>query len=604
MHNRSIPEGAEAGEPRAVARAIAEEGEALIGARRFEDALAHFDRALALDPADLEVHARRGDALRDLGRLEEAVAGYDRALALRPRLPAVLVNRGVALAGLGRSEQALASYDRALAIKPDFAEAHNNRGNALNALERPKDALAAFDRALALEPDFLQALNNRGSVLAALERHGEALASYDRALALEPDFVEAHNNRANALRALKRYDEALAAIERALALKPDFPEARINRGMALQYLDRFEEAIAAYDQAIAMNPGAFEAFNAKGGALHALRRNREAIACYARATAIKPDCASAHWNEALSHLRLGDFATGLRKYEWRWRFGNLRMQQRNCPQPRWLGQGSLFGKTILVYAEQGLGDAIQFARYLPNFAVMGAGAVFEVLPPLEGLFPGDAEFGRIIVRGETPPPFDCHCPLLSLPLAFGTTLGSIPAKVPYLAAPRDRLARWRRRLGPAPRRRIGLVWSGNPDHDNDRNRSIALARFRPLLSVAGLEFVSLVKDLKRGDAQTLRALGEVVPLGREFRDFADTAAAVSLLDLVISVDTAVAHLAGALAKPVWILLPYSADWRWLLDRDDSPWYPTARLFRQAAIGDWDGVLERVRHELARFANAK
>ena len=498
------------------------------------------------------------------GRLEEAERHYRKALEADPDQPDALHLLGLIAHQFGKNELAAQLIARALAIKPANPEALVNLGNAQQALERRDEALASYDGALALRPDYAMAWSNRATVLQALKRYDEALASYDKALAIKPGYAEALRNRGVALHQLRRYDEALASYDEALASKPDYVEALSNRGLTLQ----------------------------------ALKRHDEALASYGKALAIDPMLAEAHANEGLLRLLLGDFELGWKQYQWRWKgafFSSA--SSRSFPQPLWLGKQDIEGKTLLVHAEQGLGDTLQFVRYAPELAGRGATVVLEVQPALKALLANSFGACRVLSEGEPLPDFDLHCPFLSLPLAFDTRLDGIPAQVPYLAAPAAAIEKWGHRLGRTDAPKIGIVWSGRSTHANDANRSIALSRLIPLAS-SGARLVSLQNEVRAEDASALAASPETLHFGAELEDFSDTAALVSLLDLVVSVDTSVAHLAGALGKPVWILLPFAPDWRWLLDREDSPWYPTARLFRQPRIGDWDSVLDRVGRELA------
>ena len=396
------------------------------------------------------------------------------------------------------------------------------------------------------------------SVIAAHRGQHEASAEMaTRALALDPRHVDVLCNRGAALRNLGRHEEALADYERALAVSPMHAAAHNNRGVALAALNRFEEAEASYDRALAINA--------------------------------KDD--RARFNRALARLVRGDLPRGLADFESRWMGSDTQAGPRAFAVPQWTGREPLAGRTILLHAEQGLGDAIQFARYVPRVAQKGATVLLEVhgaLAPLLAQLPGVA---RTIARGDALPPFDLHCPLMSLALAFGTTLESIPREVPYLHAPPEHVERWSARLGERKRPRVGLAWSGSTTLRNDRNRSIALADFDRLRALP-FEFYSLQKEVRPGDAVALASGPAIAHFGDELADFRDTAALVSLMDLVVSVDTAVAHLAGALSRPVWLLVPWSPDWRWLLGRDDSPWYPTMRLWRQARPGDWAEVLGR------------
>jgi tetratricopeptide (TPR) repeat protein len=534
--------------------------------------------------------------LHRAGRLAEAEQFYAAILAADPRHFDALHLLGLLRHQQGHSLDALRVIAAALNTNPKSVDALSNYGIVLAALNHHDAALESFDKALALARDHVHVLNNRGLTLAALGRRAEALASWDEALAIDPNHVEALHNLGNTLQELRRHDDALAAYARALAIRPDHVGILNDCGGSLAALGRLEAAVNCYDRALAVNPNLTEVHINRGNTLADLHRFPEALASYAEAAASRPDCAEASWSESVVRLRLGQLGKGWRGYEWRWRKTDWVQRRRDFAAPLWLGEEPLAGRTILLHGEQGLGDTLQFVRYAPLVAGWGGKVVLEVQPPLKQLLATVAGITRIVSRGETLPAFDLHCPLMSLPLAFGTELHTIPADIPYIRIPQDRLAKWRRRLAQKTVRRIGIVWAGSELHINDHNRSIALERFASVLSIPGVEFVNLQKEARAEQAAVLRA-GNVLQIGDELRDFADTAAVVSLLDLIISVDTSVAHLAGALGRPVWVLLPFSPDFRWLLERDDSPWYPTARLFRQPRVGDWDSVLERVRRAL-------
>jgi tetratricopeptide (TPR) repeat protein len=581
------------------AGALCNRGVTLHELMRLDEALASYDRALAMRPDYAEALFNRGVTLQELKRFEEALASYDRAIALQPDQPDAFNNRGNALRQLKRFDEALASYDQALALTPDYFDALNNRGVTLHELKRFPEALASYDRALALRPDHAGALNNRGITLHELKRFDEALASYDRALAFRPNQAEAFSNRGNVLRQLKQFDEALASYDQAIALKPDYFDALNNRGVTLHELNRFPEALASYDRALALRPDHLPALTNRGFALHQLRQLDEALVCYDNALALNPSHANGHFYKAQLLLLKGDYDAGWREYEWRWRRWNeenLTLFKRDFSQPLWLGETAIEGKTILLHAEQGSGDTIQFCRYAPLVAGRGARVLLEAPLQLKDLMASLAGVAEIVAGQDTPPHFDLHCPLLSLPLALGTRVDSIPAQVPYFTVPPESLRRWTSAVGPKRNLRIGLVWSGSSGHKGDANRSISLRSLLPLADL-NAEFVSLQKEVRGDDATALKEQGDIVHFGDELNTFADTAAIITNLDLVISVDTSVAHLAGALAKPVWVLLPFLPDFRWLLDREDSPWYPTARLFRQQAPGDWSSVISRVVVEL-------
>jgi hypothetical protein len=342
--------------------------------------------------------------------------------------------------------------------------------------------------------------------------------------------------------------------------------------------------LACYDRTIALKPDYAQAYGNRGTCLEAMMRPDDAMSSYRDALAVSPDDAQAHWNLAVNRLRAGDFKTGWIESEWRWKCGALGLGQREFARPLWLGVEPIEGKTLLLHSDQGLGDALHFCRYAALVAARGARVILEIDPPLRELASSLEGVSEFVAKGEAPPDFDYHCPLGSLPLAFDTTLDTIPATVPYLSVGKN--ARdWQARLGTRKLLRIGLVWSGNPNHANDHKRSIALETLLPLSKVEA-QFVSLQKDLRPGDAAILRERSDIVDVGPELESFSDTAALLQHLDLLISVDTSIAHLAGALGRPVWVFLPYLPDWRWLLDREDSPWYPTARLFRQTEAATW------------------
>jgi len=579
--------------------ALNNRGNAFQQLQRFGDALASYDRALSVRPDYVEALTNRGVTLNALKRYDEALASYDRAIAIRADFAEAHSNRGNVLSALNRSEEALASFDRAIALRPDYADAHYNRGNTLHELERFAEALESHNRALAARPDYTDALTNRGATLHVLKRYGEALVSLDSSLALNPDNADALINRGATLNTLKRFDEALNDYERALSLSPDNAEALLNQGVTLHEIGRYEEALASYDGALMQRPDDAEALTNRGASLHSLRRFDEALTSYRRALTLEPDYGQAHFNESLCRLVQGDFG-GFGKYEWRWETDQLRDGKQNFTQPLWTGAIDLAGKTILLHAEQGFGDTIQFCRYAPLVAQRAARVILEVPEPLReliGSLPGGVQ---IVSRDGTLPDFDVHCPLLSLPYMLGIELSTIPSQVPYLHAPPQAAALWNDRLGATKRPRIGIAWSGNRAYKNDRNRSIALKALLPILG-CDATYVSVQRDIEPADADFLR--DRAIPhFGDELKNFADTAALISNVDLVISVDTGVAHLAGALAKPVWILLPFVPDWRWMLDRGDSPWYPTVRLFRQDESRAWDSVIARADAALRRHLN--
>ena len=462
-------------------------------------------------------------------------------------------NLGVACKGQGKLDEAVAAYRRALELQLDFADAHYNLGRALQDQGQADQAAACYRRALQLKPDYAEAYNNLGNVWNEQGKLDQAIACYHRALQLKPDFAQAHNNLGNALKGQGKPDQALAHYQRALQLQPDFAEACNNLGAAFRELGKLAEAVASYRQALQL----------------------------------KPDYAEAHANLATAWLLAGDWRQGWPEYQWRWRTKDC--TPRHFPQPVWDG-ATLAGKTILLYAEQGLGDTIQFVRYAPLVKQFGGTVVLECQPPLRGLLEGSPGIDRLIGRGDDLPPFDVHASLLSLPGILQTTLQTIPAKIPYLSSRAPLVQQWRNRLHELDGFKIGISWQGNPNFGGDRLRSIPLRCFAPLAGIAGVRLLSLQKAAGSEQVAEVRDLFPVLDLAgeldRQTGPFLDTAAVMQNLDLVIASDSAAVHLAGALGVPVWVALPLAPDWRWLLDRDDSPWYPTMRSFGSAgrAIG--------------------
>ena len=527
----------------------------------------------------------------------EATQLCEAVLRADPRHLDALSMIGVLALQSGNAQAAVDYFTRATEVAPDFADAFYNRGVAQGELKRWDDALESYARAIALAPDNARVHNNRGNVLQKMQRWSEALASYERALKLRPDYVEALVNRGAVLRELRRWDEAVANYRKALQLRPDYPEGFSNLGLALKEMNRWEEALAACDRALQLRPAYPEAHNNRGFVLHDLRHWDEALASYQRSIDARPDYAEPRWNMSLLHLLRGDYARGWDLFEWRWKTEDIAPQFRAFAQPLWLGSEDIAGKTVLVHAEQGLGDTIQYARYVHEVVARGAKVVFETPAALKALMTSSFPSARVIARNAPAGEFEFQVPLASLPLAFGTTVETIPARVPYLAVDDERQRQWNGRLGPRTKPRIGIAWAGNPAQRNDHNRSMAFRHFAPLLEM-DLEFHCLQKDLRPSDGEALARFPTLARWDEELRDFADTAALANALDLVISVDTSIAHLAGALGRPTWILLTLMADYRYFLDRDDSPWYPTARLFRQSKVGEWDAVIERVRLALS------
>jgi tetratricopeptide (TPR) repeat protein len=533
-----------------------------------------------------------GVNLQRQGRLAEAEKVYARILKTLPDQFETLQLMAELKMARGKPGEAFRHMAAAVAARPASADAHLHLGHVLRALKRDADALASFDTALALAPGHVDALGYRGDVLLALRRPAEALDCFERILAASPEHAEARAERGVALAALGRHVEALGDFDAAVAAAAPNPIVSYNRGLALAAIGRSAEAVDAYDRTLALIPNHVGAWSSRGVSLQALNRHADAIASFDRALALAPDFADAHFNKSLALLAIGDYAAGQTEYEWRWKRSGSGTARQNFGRPMWLGESPIKGKTILLHAEQGLGDTIQLARYASLLARAGADVVLEVHPGLEPLLARLDGCRAVIARGEPRPAFDVHCPLGSLPLALKTAPSTVPADIPYLAADPERVSRWRARLAAFGGPRVALVWAGNAAHANDRNRSLPLATLAGLWAAAGPRIVSLQRDLRPGDAEVL-ARSPVLHLGDELADFDDTAAVLALCDVVIAVDTSVAHLAGALGRPLWVLLPFSADWRWTAYGESSPWYPAARLYRQPQPGDWHSVVARV-----------
>ena len=564
----------------------------------------HIGRAIASNSANPSFYCNLGLILSQLGRPAEAEANLRTALRLRPEFPEALNSLGIALYALGRRGEAEASYRQALRLKPDFADAWNNLGIAAASQVRPAEAEASYREALRLNPAFADAHANLGIVLAAQDRPAEAEASYRQALRLRPEFPAALTNLGATLTVLGRAAEAEACFREVVRLRPGFAEAHSNLAVALCDLRRHGEAQASAREAVRLDPDYADAHCNLGMALFDLCRLDEAEASYRRALSLNPALPQAHMNLSSALLISGRFEEGWSEHEWRWKTRNMASGLRDFPVPLWGGE-PIGGRTILLHAEQGLGDTLQFCRYAPLIEP-GAGVILEVQAPLARLVSRMPGVAQVVVRGQALPPFDLHCPLLSLPRAFRTTLATIPGD-PYLVADPGEAASWRGRLAGLPGLKIGLVWAGEPRTGApelaaiDARRSMALATLAPLAEVSAVSFVSLQKGKPAAQAADPPTGMTLTDFTADLHDFADTAALIENLDLVISVDTSVAHLAGAMGKPVWLLNRFDTCWRWLLDRDDSPWYPSLRQFRQPTPGDWPSVIEGVRDALHRLA---
>jgi tetratricopeptide (TPR) repeat protein len=575
---------------------------------RMKDGGELLDRVFHLDPNYQPALSTLGDALAVKGEHEAAVAVFTQAIALRS-LDAGLHSRlGVALSELSRFAEAEAAYRRALALDPDLIQTVFNLATSLARQGRLMEAEQTYRAVIERDPHHNGAWINLGNLLADQGRPREAVAAYCSALRDEPSAcdssaVAALTNLAGCLCELGELDEAMDACQRALSLDGRYAPAYINLGMILDARGEFDDAVTAHQRAVAADPAYAKGHANLAVALRNIGALDQALAASHRAVALSPDDPLIRFNHAHTLLLNGDLASGFGEFRWAKRCKDWSDGYPAFVEAEWQGE-PLARRTLLLYADAGLGDTLQFVRYLPMVAEKGGSIVLQVQPSLVPLLQANTKVS-VVARGEPLPRFDLHLPLIGLPRVFATTLGNIPATMPYLHPDAAKLTQWRRALGQETSVKVGVVWAGNPRHRGDRLRSLAAESLLHRLLMPGVRLYSLQKDLRPADASAVAAVGgDIVDLAPQLIDFSDTAAAIAALDLVISVDTSVAHLAGALGLPVWVLLPHPLDWRWLRDREDTPWYPSMRLFRQRAPRAWDDVIARVSAELARIVRGQ
>ncbi len=572
-------------------------GNALKEQGKLKEAIICYKEAIELNPINADLYCNLGNTFKEHGNFAEAIECYRKASELDPKNTGFHCNLGAAFQESGALEEAILSYKEAVKLDPDYAMAFSNLGSALQESGKPEEAITSYERAIELNPDYTEAHNNLGTSLLERGKPEEAITCHKRAIELNPDCAEAHNNLGTALMEQGNFDSAITSYKRALLLKPEYAEAHNNLGTALMAQNKFDAAIISHKKAIELKPDYAEAYNNLGTVHDGTGKHEEAIGNYMQAIELKPDYVQAHLNLSFALLLTKNFKKGLQEYEWR-----LRLKRRTPEtnqKPMWDGS-SLNGKSILVYTEQGVGDSIQFARYLPMIKAQGGNVIFECHNSLLRLLKNCTGIDKIIESSSNIVPgvqFDFHIPLLSLPGLFGTNMDSIPQNLSYIKPDPVLASQWRSKFDHDNNLKIGIVWAGNPEHINDHNRSCSLNDFAHLTSIQELTFYSLQKGLASAEANNHPNGIKIVNLDNELSDFADTAAAIDNLDLIIAVDTAVAHLAGAIDKPVWTLLPFVPDWRWMHERDDSPWYPSMRLFRQTQLNDWAEVFDQVKTAL-------
>ena len=533
----------------------------------------------------------------------DAASAFKRVTELNPTYADGFNNLGVTLKDQGKLDEAIAAYNKALSIKPDYAEAYNNMGNALKDQGKLDEAIAAYNKALSIKPDYAEAYNNMGNALKDQGKLDEAIAAYNKALSIKPDYAEAYNNMGNALKDQGKLDEAIAAYNKALSIKPDYAEAYNNMGNALKDQGKLDEAIAAYNKALSIKPDYADAYNNMGNALQDQGKLDEAIAAYNKALSIKPEYANAYCNKSYSHLLMGDFDEGWDLYEWR-----TQTKEKKARKARehlsWDGTKNISGKRFVVYEEQGLGDKIQFCRYLPLLVQENAFVTFQVTSALHSLL-GTLDSNIILTNGlPSEDQIDFEVPLMSLPYLFKTEPKTIPASIPYLYADEAKVKLWAERLH-KDNFKIGICWQGSKTKV-DVGRSFPLSLFEKISRISDVELISLHKGL--GEDQVSDVNFNLTSFDGNFDTgtdaFIDTAAIMANCDLIITSDTAVAHLAGALGRPTWVALKYIPDWRWMLNRSDNQWYPTMTLYRQKITGDWASVFDAINQDLLLLIDQK
>jgi len=573
---------------------------------KLKDAEIIFVNIIKNEPGNVEALFRLGTLKYQQGDKESSIKLLSETVRLKPDYPEAFVNLGNAFLVTAQFDNAVMNYSRAIELNPHIPEAFNNRGVAFRKTNRLNEAVDSFRKAIELNPGYVSAFNNLGAALKDLREFAAAESAIKKALSLKPDHAEAYNNLGVVLRNSGRFDEAGENLLKAVSIKPDYTEAYNNLGTLYRDTGRHDDAINSYTKALELRPGYIEALNNFGIALRDQGKLDEALEKYDTALSLMPDNLEVRWNKSLTLLLKGDYLNGWKYYETRLLKNSA--NRRRFTRPRW--DGTRFdGKTIFVYAEQGYGDTFQFIRFLPQVKALGGKVIFECQKGLTSLLQRCAGIDEIVERSDNNQPgveFDIHVPLMSLPGVLGCTLENLPEKTPYILPDSDLVEQWQSYLNSAIQNRgkspdkifkIGIVWSGNPTHENDRNRSCPFEYFDQLRNIEGVVLVSLQKGDTSVQIKKLPDNNNILNIDKDLKSFHDTAAVIANLDLVISVDTSVAHLAAASGRKTGIILPHAPDWRWLLNREDSPWYPAMKLFRQSIPGDWKGVFKRINEHL-------
>ncbi|MBD2179888.1 tetratricopeptide repeat protein [Planktothrix sp. FACHB-1355] len=583
---------------------LLKQAEEYLNQDKYDEAIALYEQCIEAAPNVKSNYWQLGLALLLAGREEEAQACWFSVLfegepeeieRLTKELLDILQIEGIKYLETGKYEQAEKIYFQFVEQDPKNPIAYKNLGNVLYSQGKLEEAIAYYQEGIELEPNDAITYYHLGNAFHQLNRLEEAIAHYQQSLAISPKSPTVLNNLGNSLQRKGKFEEAIACYQQSITLDSNNALTYNNLGSVFNSQGKMEEALACFQQGLNLEPDNVESYNNLAVSYQKHRQYEKALECCDRAIEIKPNYADAHWNRALILLRLGDYERGFIEYEWRWQ--RKENQPRFLPKPIWDGS-NIEGKTILLQAEQGIGDLIQFIRYVPLLVKLGACIIVESHQQLVRLLRNVEGIDKVVAIGETLPEFDVYIPLLSVPRILGTTLETIPATIPYIAPLKE--VRFPLDDSDESYLKVGIVWAGNPKHLDDRKRSTSLQQFLPIFNISHITFYSLQKGPKAAEISEISLPINLVDLNSKINDFADTAAVIAQLDLVITVDTAVAHLAGAMGKPVWVLLCYNPDWRWMIDREDTPWYPSVRLFRQNRSGDWQEVLERVAQTLTEF----
>jgi len=567
-----------------------------------DSAIKYIERELHLNPLSAEAYNNLGLVMRGKGNLNDAISLFKKAIELKPYFANAYYNLGLTYQDMKEYDKAIYNYERAIKIEPNFVEAYNNLGIVLRKVFRLDESVACFKKALQINPNLANTYNNLGLSYQDKEQYDEALKCYQKALQLNPNLADAYNNIGNVLRTKEEFEDSLKYYEKALSLNPNLPESYIGIGCYYQQKEDMDKAMIYYKKALSIDGDSKDAYFSMGAIYSEKGMNDESIDCYRKAISINPNFVYPHYNISFCLLLKGNFEEGWAEYEWRWKTKEFEALRRDFGKPRWYGE-EIRGKRIFLTCEQGLGDAIQFVRYAKRVKDLGAEVILEVPKVLHRLFMYVEGIDSLVIVGSELPNFDVYCPLLSLPYVFKTNLETIPNEVPYIKVNSETIEMWGEKIEKGKDRlNVGIAWTGNPKHKRDKYRSIRLEKFAIFNELKGVRYYSLQVGVGSEQLKEVGSKFEIVDLTGEIKDFFDTAGLIMNLDLVITVDTSVAHLAGALGKQVWVFIPFVPDWRWMLNREDSPWYPTMRLFRQNERNDWDSVIKRVYEELGKLVN--